>query len=124
VTRLLPRSIHPGVAALSLARLGAAALLAAMPCAALALPTCDRLVESGIHDCNLRLGLDTYELTQQDVVQLTPQQLEQALGQRPMHELGLSPAQFGQVQDYCRGHGEIRRRIGIGQGVCADPPPE
>lgn len=105
-------------------RLGAAGMLSVSPCAALALPSCDRLVESGIRDCNLRLGLDTYELTQQDVVQLTPRQREQALRQRPMHELDLTPAQFGQVQEYCRGHGEIRRRIGINQGVCADPPAE
>jgi len=99
-------------------------LLALLPFDAFALPTCDRLIESGIRDCNLRLGLDTYELTQQEVVPLSPQQRERALGQRPLHELDLTPAQFGQIQEYCRGHGEIRRRIGISQGVCADPPAE
>jgi len=95
-----------------------------LPLASEALPTCDRLVESGIRDCNLRLGLDTYELTQQNVVELGSQQFEMALRQRPLHELDPTPAQFGQIQEYCRGHGEVRRQIGIASGVCQDPPAE
>jgi len=87
-----------------------------------AAPSCDRLVDGGVRDCNMRLGLDAYELTEQTVVKLTPAQLDRAANQRPLRELELSPGQFGEVQAYCRSHGEIRRRIGIQQGLCAEPP--
>ena len=92
--------------------------------AALALPSCDRLVDSGVRDCNLRLGLDTFELIDQGIVILTPRQLEMAKQQRPLHELDPTPEQFGQIQTYCRGHGEVRRNIGIARGLCQDPPAE
>ncbi|MBU3694095.1 MAG: hypothetical protein FGM40_04615 [Rhodocyclaceae bacterium] len=101
-----------------------AGVLGAAPCATWALPVCDRLVESGIHDCNLRLGLDTYELAEQDLVELTPRQRELALGQRPLHELDPTPAQFGQIQAYCRSHGEVRRRIATAKGLCGDAASE
>lgn len=90
--------------------------------AALALPSCDRLIDGGVRDCNLRLDLDTYELIEQEVVTLTPRQLDLARQQRPLHELQPTPEQFGQIQTYCRGHGEVRRNIGIARGLCADPP--
>lgn len=100
------------------------ALLLALPSVGRALPTCDRLVESGIRDCNLRLRLDAYELSEQDGVVLTPQQREMARNQRPLHELDTTPEQFGEIQAYCRGHGEVRRRIGIAKGLCEDPAAE
>lgn len=89
---------------------------------AVAAPSCDRLVDGGVRDCNLRLGLDAYELVDQTVVELTPKQLELARGQRPLRELDPTPEQFGQIQGYCRSHGEIRRQIGLQRGLCEDAP--
>jgi len=89
-----------------------------------AAPSCDRLVDGGVRDCNMRLSLDSNELLEQTAVTLTPEQLELARNQRPLRELAPTPEQFGQIQAYCRSHGEIRRRIGIQQGLCADPSAE
>lgn len=89
---------------------------------ALAASSCDRLVDGGVRDCNMRLSLDSHELLDQTTVTLTPPQLEQARNQRPLRELEPTPEQFGQIQVYCRSHGEIRRRIGIQQGLCAETP--
>jgi hypothetical protein len=111
-------------ATVRLAAMLVSTVLAAAPPAARALPTCDRLVETGIHDCNLRLRHDAYELADQTGVELTPQQREMALNQRPLHELDPTPAQFGQIQAYCRGHGEVRRRIGVAKGLCGEPAAE
>jgi hypothetical protein len=88
--------------------------------AALALPSCDRLIDSGVRDCNLRLGLDSFELIDQGIVILTSRQLDRARRQRPLHELDPTPEQFGQIQTYCRRHGEVRRDIGIARGLCQD----
>jgi hypothetical protein len=98
--------------------------LAASVSAAVAAPSCDRLIDGGVRDCNMRLSLDTNELLDQTAVTLTPEQLELARKQRPLRELAPTPEQYGQIQAYCRSHGEIRRRIGIQQGLCAEPPAE
>ncbi len=87
-----------------------------------AAPSCDRLVDGGVRDCNMRLSLDSNELLDQTAVILTPEQVELARKQRPLRELVPTPEQFGQIQSYCRSHGEIRRRIGLAQGLCAEPP--
>ena len=100
-----------------------ACLCAGVP-AALAAPSCDRLIDGGVRDCNMRLSLDAFELTDQSAVTLSPEQLELARNQRPLRELAPTPEQYGQIQAYCRSHGEIRRRIGIQQGLCAEPPAE
>jgi len=98
-----------------------AGLLAALFAGAVAAaPTCDRLVDSGVRDCNLRLSLDTVELLDQDTVVLNPAQLDVAKRSRPLSELAPTPEQFGQIQVYCRRHGEIRREIGLSQGLCSD----
>lgn len=99
-----------------------AAALEVFAAGASAAPSCDRLVDGGVRDCNMRLSLDTNELLDQTAVTLTPEQLELARKQRPLRELAPTPEQFGQIQAYCRSHGEIRRRIGIQQGLCAESP--
>jgi len=53
-------------------------------------------------------------------VVLNPAQLELAKRSRPLSELAPTPEQFGQIQVYCRRHGEIRREIGLSQGLCSD----
>lgn len=119
----------PGLSHPRLPRARAALLLMACLAGAMAprLPasaavSCDRLVDSGVRDCNTRLSLDTHELLEQTTVSLTPEQVEQARRQRPLRELAPSPEQFGQIQTYCRSHGEIRRRIGLERGLCEDTP--
>lgn len=126
MSRRAPAAVVRGAARQGVSRRGAGLLIASMAVGlalpALAAPSCDRLVDSGVRDCNMRLGLDAYELTEQTVVKLTPAQLDRAANQRPLRELELSPGQFGEVQAYCRSHGEIRRRIGIERGLCEDTP--
>ncbi len=114
-SRVLQRTVCSGLVVLGLGLMSAATQAA---------PSCDRLVDGGVRDCNMRLSLDSNELLEQTAVTLTPEQLELARKQRPLSELAPTAEQYGQIQAYCRSHGEIRRRIGIQQGLCVDPPAE
>lgn len=77
-----------------------AAALGLFAAGASAAPSCDRLVDGGVRDCNMRLSLDSNELLDQTAVTLTPEQLELARKQRPLRELAPTPEQFGQIQAY------------------------
>lgn len=101
---------------------GVLMVLALAPTLAFAEGSCERLVARGVADCHLRLSLDAQELLLQEQVRLSPEQKAIAARERPLHELDPTPEQVGQIQEYCRSHGEIRRRIGIQQGLCSDEP--